>query len=423
MMLPPDSLPDTSVIVVSRHRAASLVRCLVALSQQDHPRFEVIVVADPEGAAAARATRLGLKLVVSDQPNISAARNLGLAQAAAPVVAFIDDDAMAEPTWLSRLVQRFQHPEVVAATGFVRGRNGISLQWGAAHVDALGQDHPFEVPEEGALLPSTPRHAVKTVGTNCAFRTAALRAVGGFDPAYSFYLEDADVNLRLGPQGLTAVVPLAQVHHGFEASARRRADRVPVSLHEIAASTAVFLRRHAAPQLAGGLEALRRHEDARLEAHRRARRLTVDQVAALREGLEDGWAEGLARDLGPLVSLTTAGAAFAPLAGTGPRPGLVLAGRPWNRPKLIRQATGAASQAIVTVYSLSPTARRHRVRFDPRGFWLHEGGLFGQVLREGPRLRFLGFAARIRLECNHWAKFRPMDAKGCPAGKFLDEGT
>ena len=43
----------------------------------------------------------------------------------------------------------------------------------------------------------------------------------------------------------TAVVPKARVHHGFHASDRRRSDRVPTTLHEIGASSMVFLRRHA----------------------------------------------------------------------------------------------------------------------------------------------------------------------------------
>ena len=45
-------LPAASVIVVSRHRTAGLLRCLTGLSQQDHPHFEVIVVADPEAVMA-----------------------------------------------------------------------------------------------------------------------------------------------------------------------------------------------------------------------------------------------------------------------------------------------------------------------------------------------------------------------------------
>ena len=108
------TLPAASVIVVSRHRAAALGRCLMALAQQDHPQIEVIVVADPEGLAASKATGLALKLVPFDEANISAARNLGLAAAGAPVVAFIDDDAVAEPTWISRLCAAFADPKVVA---------------------------------------------------------------------------------------------------------------------------------------------------------------------------------------------------------------------------------------------------------------------------------------------------------------------
>src|SRR5690606_23264203 len=158
-----------------------------------------------------------------------------------------DDDAVPEPTWASRLAAPFAHPRVGAAGGFVRGRNGISFQWRALAVDHLGQDHPLEVDPEGVSLhEGTATRAVKTQGTNCAFRRAGWLAAGGFDPAFRFYLDEADVNLRLAAAGhLTAVVPRAEVIHGFAASARRRADRVPADLTDIGASTAVFLRRHA----------------------------------------------------------------------------------------------------------------------------------------------------------------------------------
>ena len=51
--------------------------------------------------------------------------------------------------------------------------------------------------------------------------------------------------MRIGKAGLkTAIVPLAQVHHGFAPSARRRDDWVPRDLFEIGASLAVYLCKH-----------------------------------------------------------------------------------------------------------------------------------------------------------------------------------
>jgi hypothetical protein len=296
----------------------------------------------------------------------------------------------------------------VAATGFVRGRNGISYQWKACEVDAFGFDHPL--PDHAASYPGTPSRAVKTQGTNCAFRRAALLAIGGFDPALRFYLDEADVNLRLAGQGLTAVVPDAQVHHGFAASERRREDRVPTSLHEIAASSAVFLRRHAPDvveqETIPAIEAQR----SRVADLRRARRVTEGEAAALLASLATGWDDGMARPLRPIRASAEPDAAFLQLPTTGPRAGHVLAGRRWQRHHLLREAAkAAASGQIVTVICLSPSPRAHRMAFTDQGFWLQTGGLFGWSIRQGPRLRFTPFRARIAEETARVAAFRPVD--------------
>lgn len=389
--------PEASVVVVSRERPADLTRCLRALSQQDHPRFEVIVVADPPGVAAAQATGMVLKIIPFDEANISAARNLGLARAAGEVVAYIDDDACAEPTWLRRLVAPFSDPRVVQATGFVRGRNGITFQWKASAVDRFGGDHALTVPEaEVSLHKGDPTRTVKTVGTNCAFRAEALRAVGGFDPAMRFFLEDADINLRLAARGgLTAVVPLAQVQHAFAASSRRRADRVPLSLYEIGASTAVFLRRHA-PEAAAELpEAVIRRERGRLWRHVIRGRIGPFMVRALMLGLRAGWAEG-ARRQSVIVPLPDSTAQLAPVQGTGPRDGLILLTDPAGKAVALSEAEKAAGLRVVTVVVLSRGFRRHRQIFSDAGFWVQEGGLHGKADRKGPI--FWRISARMRGE-------------------------
>ena len=403
------ALPTISVIVVSWQRPEDLRRCLMALRLQDHQALELIVVADPQGAAlAGQILPDAARIIGNPGGNISVARNLGLAQAAGAVIAFIDDDAVAEPTWASRLCAPFADPQVVAATGFVRGRNGFSYQWRAAEVDHLGEDHPITVTGPETLAARAGR-AIKTQGTNCAFRASSLRAIGGFDPAYRFYLDEADVNLRMAGLGLTAVISDAQVHHGFAASARRRADRAPLSLHEIGASSMVFLRRHAPERLwAQGTERLR------AEQRRRALRLMVEgrieprQVERLLLTLEQGLAEGARRPLPDLAPHLAPETPFQPLPETGPRPGRLVCGRVWQRRRLSAEARAAvAAGAIPTLIRLSPTSLRHHIRFTAEGWWEQTGGLFGPADRHQPAFRWWRFADRIAAEAAYWAALRP----------------
>jgi GT2 family glycosyltransferase len=403
------SLPALSVIVASRHRPAALHRALTALGQQDHPRIEVVVVADP--ASAAGVGMPGVRVQTFDQPNLAAARNAGLALAAAPVVAFLDDDAVPEPTWAARLAAPFADPRVTQAGGYVRGRNGISFQWRAMAVDATGADHPLDVPDTVTLHAGSAARAVKTQGTNCAFRRADLLAAGGFDPAFRFYLDEADVNLRLAARGgLTAVVPLAQVHHGFAASPRRRADRAPLSLQEIGASAAIFLRRHAPDRIGAALDGLRRTQRRRLVALMIDGRIEPGDIRRLLRSLEEGIAEGRARALPIPVPITAAGAvSFRPLPGTGPRPGALIVGWSWEARVLAERARAAvAAGAVATVICLGPGLRRHRHTFDSAGYWWQAGGLHGASDRDDPLWRGWRVEPRAAREAARLAPLRPL---------------
>ncbi len=398
--------PPVSVIIVSRHRPAELALCLKALQLQDHMNFEVIVVADPAGLAVAEG--LPVKRVAFDEANISAARNAGLAVAAGDLVAFIDDDAVAEPTWLGRLTQPFAVRQVAAAGGFVRGRDGLSLQWRARRVDIWGTHSDLVCdPEAPSLHSPAAGLAVRTEGTNAAFRRAVLAAIGGFDPAYRFYHDDADVSLRLAAEGhTTAVAPRAEVIHGFAASARRDAGRVPLDLREIGASSAVLWRRHATGRDPADAEA-------RLVAEQRARALRhmvsggiePRDVARLMASLAEGLAEGARRALSDLTPIPAATEPFLAFPA-GPRPGRLLAGRIWQAARLRRQAAGLALSEVVTLLLLWPGIRPHRMRFRPEGYWEQKGGLFGRAGRSSPR-RFWTFGARVRQETDARHKTRP----------------
>jgi O-antigen biosynthesis protein len=395
---------DLSVVIVSRHRTEALLRAVAGVQHNDHAALELVVVADPAGCDAVRALGLPIKVVVFDEANISAARNAGIAVAGGQVIAFLDDDAVPEPTWAGRLVAPFANVDVHQAGGFVRGRNGISYQWRAMEVDASGADHPLDI-RETTLMRGTGQRTVKTQGTNCAFRADVLRALGGFDAAFRFYLDEADLNLRIAALGgLTAIVPDAQVHHGFAASARRRNDRVPTSLHEIGASTAVFLRRHGVDETVW--PRLQAEQRRRAMGHMVAGKIMPGDVARLMRTLAAGWQDGQTRVLGTLAPLAV-GRAFLRL-GTQPRSGCVLAGRIWQLGALQGRAAAMAVTHVPTIIVLSPTARAHNMQFDSRGFWEQRGGLFGRADRGHPLFRWTSFKARIAAETRRIAGYRPV---------------
>ncbi len=404
-----------SVIIVSRGRPRALQRCIAGIAQSDHPMTELIVVTDVAGRSAVAETgheRL-IKTVPFEEANIAAARNAGIRVAAGEVCAFIDDDAVPEPTWLSRLADAFARPQVMAAGGFVRGRNGISFQWRARLVDRTGHAVDLGVdPYRPSLHSPEPGRAIKTEGTNMAFRRHTLLELGGFDPAFAFYLDETDLNMRLSGTGqLTAIVPLAQVHHGFAASARRRDDRVPLDLHDIGASTAVFLRKHApSSRHDGALDRLRRHERRRLLAHMVYGRLEPSDVTRLMRGLESGIADGMTRRLTRFTPLTTADLPFRQLDVVGPRPGRVIAGWCWQDRRLRSEARAAVQRgAIVTVFRFSPTTLYHQHRFHQDGYWEQTGGVWGRSERDGPLIRPVGFATRLRQEMARLSPLRALD--------------
>lgn len=392
-----------SVVIVSRDRAAALVRCLKGVAQLQYDGFEIIVVADPEGIKAAQTLPFAddLKLLPFDEPNISAARNEGLIHAAGDIVAFIDDDAVPEPQWLRYLIAPAARSDVAAMGGFVRGRNGIAFQWQARSLDHMGHAEPINVdPKHATVLTPPPGRGIKTEGTNMAIRRHVLISIGGFDPAYHYYLDETDVNMRLAQAGHnTAIVPLAEVHHGFAASRFRRPDRVPRDLFDIGASWAVFQRKHIQETAhKSHWLAIRKSERRRLLIHMIAGRLEPRDVRRLMQRLDLGYLEGTARPIERTSLPRHPAAPFKPFPATRRQSQFVA-----KRPRHAKDALAAAAKQvergeIATVLILSNTALFHHLSFNEDGVWVQRGGLFGKSNRKGRLFRFMRFQKRAEIE-------------------------
>jgi GT2 family glycosyltransferase len=209
---PAADLPRVSVIVCTYNGSATLAETSAAIAALDYPDVEVIVVDDGSTDASADIARShGFTVISTPNGGLSSARNTGLQAASGEIVAYLDDDAAPDPHWLRYLTRTFARSEAVAVGG-----PNLAVPGDGAIADAV------------AASPGNPSHVLITddeaehiPGCNCAFRVDALRAIGGFDPAFRTAGDDVDVCWRLQADGGTiAFSPAAVVWHHRRRSLR-----------------------------------------------------------------------------------------------------------------------------------------------------------------------------------------------------------
>lgn len=98
-----------SVIVPTHNRVADLLEALQSLCVQDYSPFEIVVIDNgssdgtDEAVKALAVTEPRLRYLREDHPGVNRARNLGCVQASGERLAFLDDDEVAPPDWLTTL--------------------------------------------------------------------------------------------------------------------------------------------------------------------------------------------------------------------------------------------------------------------------------------------------------------------------------
>jgi O-antigen biosynthesis protein len=185
--------PRVSVVVCAYNAAETLEDNLRSLEQLTYPDYEIILVNDGSKDRTSEIARRFAKVRVIDTPNagLSAARNVGLAEATGEIVAYTDADTRVDRDWLTFLVQPFLTSDVVGSGG----------------PNVVPPDDP-PVAQCIARAPGGPTHvllddriAEHVPGCNMAFRRHALLAIGGFNPIYLRAGDDVDVCWRLQARG------------------------------------------------------------------------------------------------------------------------------------------------------------------------------------------------------------------------------
>jgi GT2 family glycosyltransferase len=180
-LAPHPSVVDLRISVVicayTDRRWEDIVGAVASVRAQTRPPARTILVVDhnPPLLERARAALPDVRVVPNTgRRGLSGARNSGVAHAIGEVVAFLDDDARAEPDWLERLAAGYANPSVVGVGG------AATPVWPGRRPRWLPPEFDWVVGCSFTGMPETPAPVRNLIGANMSFRREVFGNVGGF---------------------------------------------------------------------------------------------------------------------------------------------------------------------------------------------------------------------------------------------------
>ena len=178
------SKPSISIIVVTWRLHPDTVQCLEHLEKERHFNYELILVDNGTAHGALASLRPYADSWVRLGKNAGAciARNIGAIYAQAPLLLFIDDDALPGPNLIAAHLNVHATYDVIAVRGACQPRNPGNA------FNILGQHY---------YLGDRPLPHYADIEGNTSYRAEAFFAVGGWDDELFFGHEGIVLALRL----------------------------------------------------------------------------------------------------------------------------------------------------------------------------------------------------------------------------------
>lgn len=167
-------------VVICTHSSArlQLVRGAIAsVLCQIRPAHEILVITDHNDALYAQLNvgNPGCSVIAnSGAPGLSGARNCGVASATGDIIAFLDDDAIADPDWIENLLRNYRDRRVLGVGGH------IEPIWPGQRPGWWPEEFDWVVGCTYRGLPVTAAPVRNLIGCNMSFRRAAFDTCGGF---------------------------------------------------------------------------------------------------------------------------------------------------------------------------------------------------------------------------------------------------
>jgi GT2 family glycosyltransferase len=204
-------------------RWQQLVDAVRSTGAQTVAPLERIVVVDHNPALLQR-VRAHLPDVIAlenrGRRGLAGARNEGVSAASGDVIAFLDDDAVAEPDWLERLLRPYDQRDVVGVGG------AIEPLWPGDRPALLAPEFDWVVGCTYRGMPTERAPVRNVIGANMSFRRSVLVDLGAFRDGlgrvgrHPLGCEETELCIRAHqawPSARIVFEPSARVHHHVSA--------------------------------------------------------------------------------------------------------------------------------------------------------------------------------------------------------------
>jgi GT2 family glycosyltransferase len=267
---------SVTVVIPTYNNARLLRDCLVSLRDLDYPRelLRVVVVDnashdDTVASIAAAGRSLTVQHIRLDEnTGFAPACNRGAREASTEWVAFLNDDAVADPQWLNAMFavampgQADRIPGEAGAAcvaSQIKSRDGSKVEYDGASSNLFGAGRPTSVWgwTDMPVRPGTGSPVLFASGGAMLVHRATFLDAGGFDPEYFAYFEDVDLGWRLWVLGHRVLyAPDAIVRHIGGATGKRAPSHMRYTLWEcnsLATIVKNYEERNIAPVLTAAL--------------------------------------------------------------------------------------------------------------------------------------------------------------------------
>ncbi|AKB12952.1 Glycosyltransferase, GT2 family [Methanosarcina thermophila] len=194
-----DNIPKVSVVVCSysHERYWDTIETIESLVKQSYKNIEIVLVVDRnldlfKAFNESEYLRSLDNLIIgfSNLPGLSNARNKGVELSSGSIIAFIDDDAIADKDWISNLAVFYKDPEVVSVGG------PMKPLWISGEAKWIPEEFYWTMGCSYKSQKDTIHCVRSNFGSNMSFRSMVFSKVGLFDDKYGLI----NNNMRTGEE-------------------------------------------------------------------------------------------------------------------------------------------------------------------------------------------------------------------------------